>query len=291
MLPRSTSAIAIIIRGRPAQARARQQAKPQTRHIEIAYSARIREQINAFREHAEKQIFGILEYVTKPQAPKFDDPADIVERTFAGLRVVFAQFFDKKKLERITTDAAFQIEANNKQRFRKLVKTVLKVDPLMNEPWLMDKVKVFVKENVSLITTIPREQLAKVEQMIYRDAQRNLSPQEMKQRIIQQFNLSDARADLIATDQVLKFNGSLTEARQQSIGVKRYYWRTAGDQRVRGNPGGLYPDANPSHWHLEGKMYSWSKPPISGTKGERLHPGQPIRCRCYAEPVLEDLKK
>lgn len=285
--PQSTRAIGDRIRGRPA----RRLAKPNVRSLETAYTAVMRGMVSDFNAQIAEKIYNALEFVGTPKPPKFDDPMDVIERVFAGIRVVMAQYFDKRRLERIATDAALKIDSQNRKQFRNVVKTVLKVDPIMSEPWLMDKVSTFVKQNVSLIKTIPAESLSDIEQMIYRDAERKLSPQEMKKKIQEQFELSESRAELIATDQVLKFNGSLTEARQTGLGVKRYIWRTSDDQRVRGRPGGLYPNARPSHWALDGKVFDWDDPPESGTKGEHLHPGQPIRCRCYAEPVLDDLFK
>jgi uncharacterized protein with gpF-like domain len=37
-------------------------------------------------------------------------------------------------------------------------------------------------------------------------------------------------------------------------------------------------------------VFEWKNPPVSGTNGEKLHPGMPIRCRCYAEPILDDIR-
>lgn len=66
-----------------------------------------------------------------------------------------------------------------------------------------------------------------------------------------------------------------------SLGIKKYRWRHSRDERVRGNPGGKYPKARPSHWAREGKIYSWNDPPPGG------HPGMDYQCRCTAEPVFE----
>ena len=272
----STRKIAARIRGRSAYAA----AKSNVRSLEAIYTARILALLGAYRETVEKSLFGILEYIGAPQAPKFDDPSDIIERTFAGLRVVVAQFFDKKRLQRIPAEMAFEIDKTNRTQFKRMVKTVLKVDPLLSEPWLMDSVNSFVKQNVSLIRSIPSDSLNEIEHMLYRDAQRKLSPQEMKKKIIERFEVAESRAELIAIDQVLKFNGSLTELRQRGIGVKQFVWRSSEDQRVR-----------PLHQALNGNTYSWDDLPVSGTNGERLPPGMPIRCRCYAEPVLDDLLK
>ena len=66
----------------------------------------------------------------------------------------------------------------------------------------------------------------------------------------------------------------MTQARQMKLGIERYRWRTAGDTRVR-----------TEHAMREGQIFSWDRPPPDG------HPGQPINCRCYAEPVIEDVLK
>ena len=51
-----------------------------------------------------------------------------------------------------------------------------------------------------------------------------------------------------------------------------------------GNPGGLYPEGNAvhgNHWEREGQEFRWDQPPEDG------HPGQPIECRCSAEPIID----
>jgi SPP1 gp7 family putative phage head morphogenesis protein len=69
----------------------------------------------------------------------------------------------------------------------------------------------------------------------------------------------------------------VNRARQTELGVKQYTWRTSLDERVR-----------PEHQEREGEVFSWAKPPKDG------HPGQPINCRCTADPdlsaILDDLE-
>jgi SPP1 gp7 family putative phage head morphogenesis protein len=98
------------------------------------------------------------------------------------------------------------------------------------------------------------------------------------------FNASRAKAALIARDQIRKFNGDLSRVRQQHAGIESYSWDTAHDERVRGNPRGIYPNARPSHWAQQGKVYSWSS---SGAPGLG-HPGEPIQCRCLPKPVFDE---
>ncbi|MBF2051947.1 MAG: minor capsid protein [Candidatus Sericytochromatia bacterium] len=80
-----------------------------------------------------------------------------------------------------------------------------------------------------------------------------------------------ARAALIARDQIGKLNGNINRTRQETAGIKRYRWRTNMDGRQR-----------PEHSARNGQIFSWDKPPADG------HPGQPVRCRCVPEPVFEE---
>lgn len=277
------SLLAAKARGRPAI----RIPKPNIRFLELRHIARIKELIDVYIDLASEAIYNQLDYIAPVRQ---DDPADIIERTFAGLRVRLAQFFDLRRLRSAAEETAQLVDSRNRDLFRRQIKTVIGVDPIQSEPWLIEEVTAFVKENVSLIKSIPEENLSDIEQMLYRDYKLGLSPKQMKSKIQEKFGVAESRAELIAVDQVGKFNSRLTQLRQTTLGVKKYIWRTAQDQRVRGNPSGAYPNSRPSHWALEGKIFSWEEAPVSGTQGERLHPGQPIRCRrCYAEPILDDL--
>ena len=64
-----------------------------------------------------------------------------------------------------------------------------------------------------------------------------------------------------------------TGERYKSVGVQKYRWSTAGDNRVR-----------PEHKALNGKIFDWDNPPLS-TGGK--HPGEDFGCRCIAIPIVE----
>ena len=78
---------------------------------------------------------------------------------------------------------------------------------------------------------------------------------------------SGYNARRIARDQISKATGQFNQLRQTDVGVETYIWRTAGDERVR-----------PDHANLDGSVQRWDDPPEIG------HPGEPIQCRCRAEP-------
>lgn len=278
--PLSTRALGISIRGRPAGGPI--PVRPQLRQLEYRYAANLRALLTPYREMVEAKLFPVLEFITEPTKPRQDDAMDLLEHIFSGLRIVVARIFDDPQVTKVATSAAEAIDTKNRDLFRKQVKTVLGVDPLIYEPWLLDEVKSFVKENASLIKTIPTENLPDIQQMVYREARRGLSPREIRVKIMEQFDLAEYRAELIARDQVSKFNGRLSKLRQTGLGVERYIWRTSEDERVRDD-----------HRALDGTEQLWSKPPVTVTTGkragERNHPGDDIQCRCYAEPILTDL--
>ena len=61
-------------------------------------------------------------------------------------------------------------------------------------------------------------------------------------------------------------------------------WVNAGDERVRGNPAGLYPESKYDHWELQtGKAIPYNKPFRNGLmypRDPRGDAGDVIQCRC-----------
>jgi SPP1 gp7 family putative phage head morphogenesis protein len=95
------------------------------------------------------------------------------------------------------------------------------------------------------------------------------------------------KASVIARDQTAKLMSDMARARQEDAGITHYVWRTAGDNRVVGRPGGLYPKGSRlhgNHWDRDGKVYRWNQPPEDG------HPGKAILCRCVALPIIDPAK-
>ncbi len=72
-------------------------------------------------------------------------------------------------------------------------------------------------------------------------------------------------------------------------------WINANDERVRGNPGGLYPDASADHWSLMGEIVNSDQTFSNGLrypKDVRGGAGEVINCRCSMLVVSEqDLPK
>lgn len=117
------------------------------------------------------------------------------------------------------------------------------------------------------------------------------------------FKVDTNRAKLIARNESSGFVGALERKRATDLGLRFYIWRTSGDERVRGNPSGKYPNAKPSHWKMEGKYCRWDDASVyadtledaqdgiwksrADIGGVEAHPKETINCRCNAEFVVE----
>lgn len=135
----------------------------------------------------------------------------------------------------------------------------------------------FVSQNVSLIKSIGQTQHEQVAAIVRDGLSRGLRPEALATDIQERFGVAQSRAEFIARDQVLKTYGQVTEARHLSLGITKFIWRTSGDERVRGRPGGKYPKAKHDHWALEGQSFEYGSAPFGG-------PGRDYQCRCTAEP-------
>lgn len=158
----------------------------------------------------------------------------------------------------------------NGQQFRAILRSVYGVDVITQAPaGLRAALTQFEAENIALIRSIPQQALSKLQGKIVEAVRTGKTLQATKAMIREEFGVTDRRAKLIARDQIGKLNGQLTRLRQEQIGVDSYTWRGILDARER-----------PEHVAREGRIFRWDEPPDDG------HPGEPINCRCSAEPVL-----
>lgn len=170
-----------------------------------------------------------------------------------------------------------------------------------SEPWVQEALTEWTETNRKLIKSLTVEAQNRMESMALEAVQTGERPESLVSRI---YNLNRstgiARAKLIAADQVGKLTGLLSEKRSLAIGMDTYTWQTAMDERVRGRPGGLYPNARPSHWAAQGKIGIFGKGDVWLVDGKQVprstndpigFPGGNIRCRCVASSRWEDVFK
>lgn len=195
-----------------------------------------------------------------------------------------------RAIEDIAAKFAVQTATWQRIQLNRQTRAALGVDLFTGDRFLPTLVEGFVEENVALIKGATQSGIAdRIEQVVTRGIQGGRLHGDIAKDLEKQFGYSEERARLIARDQVGKFYGQVNAARQKEMGVRRFVWRTVNDERVTGAPGGPYEKSEPSHYDLEGKVFSYDDPPPAGRDDEPSLPGEAINCRCSAEPYFDDL--
>ena len=181
---------------------------------------------------------------------------------------------------------AEQVNYAAKQRLEDSISRALQRDiSITDDPVIWDSVALSAQESAKLVQTIPQDCLGKVTQAIVQHARGQPFPENrtLAQEIREIGKITIERAELIAKDQTSKMNTAINQIRQTSLGIFEYIWRTREDNRVVGDPTGLYPKGNPihgNHYIRNGLIFRWDEPPADG------HPGYAINCRCKAIPRI-----
>lgn len=205
----------------------------------------------------------------RTDALRFDSPSqakgiiDSLRRRAAGN--------DVQLNERIR-DFGRRVSVYQGSQLQKQIRAALSVEVPLRDTTIGPKLTGWTTENVALIKSLPSETFDRIERIVLGGINDGRRWEDMADEIEKRFDVARGRAQLIARDQVGKFYGAVNRARQAELGVTSYRWRTSLDERVR-----------PEHAAREGKLFSWAEPPEDGA------PGQPINCRCTAEPDLGDL--
>jgi hypothetical protein len=191
-----------------------------------------------------------------------------------------------------TAQKVFQFEKN---MFMQQTNVVLGLPLNVSQDWWPEARRLWANENHRLIKSLSQEYITKLNTTLTTAFQSGWSYEETVDQIMK---LSDKmtgyRARVIARDQVGKLQYAITRQQFETIGMDGYIWTSSRDERVRGNPFGIYPKAVPSHWEIDGKICKYSNPTVYSEDGRKweprtglmplVHPGQAILCRCTASP-------
>lgn len=265
-------------------ARARTPSRPAA--LEISYRKKLRIIIEAAHQVVRSMLYPELERIhAEARAARGDARQDStysqkVDLIFQAMRASLAGQFSDERIKQMAKEQAAKVSDFSRRNVTRILANAIGVDIFLAEPYLQAELDQFVQSNVDLITTVKDNYLSQIKQTVMRGIQTGTRVEDLKDEIEARYQPAQNHAELIARDQVTKFNGQLNQLRQREVGVEKYIWSTSKDERVRGNPSGKYPDADPSHWEREGKIFSWDDPPEDG------HPGEPIQCRCIAIPVI-----
>jgi hypothetical protein len=192
----------------------------------------------------------------------------------------------------------------NSKQWDKAAKAELGVEFPVYEDWWPDLKEIWANENYKLITSSARKYIDRVNQQVENAVTNGWSVGQLTQAIKKiSHSIRDTDAARLARDQIGKLNGEVTQARMEAVGLDMYIWSTSGDERVRGKPvslGGIYPNALPTHYLMEGLLCRWDDPTVYSQDGGKtwiprpsgavlLHPGYDYNCRCTALSYWNEL--
>jgi SPP1 gp7 family putative phage head morphogenesis protein len=206
-------------------------------------------------------------------------------------------------INKLTSDIAYDVSDLNLKQWKRATSKILGVNVFASEPWLLDQLESFAKQNTNLITKLGNTTQSEVKRIIEDGLQRGRRVENIRKEIVgftsvrgqtisyrtktgkkvSWFQTAGQRAELIARDQIAKLNGQLTQLRQNEIGIDRYEWKDVDDAKVR-----------TSHAVMDGLLCKWENATVysddggktwkkrSGIGGVEQHPGQDYQCRCFA---------
>lgn len=91
------------------------------------------------------------------------------------------------------------------------------------------------------------------------------------------YDVSKTKAKFLAEQETRLVLANYSKARYKDIGVDEYIWRARHDNKTR-----------PEHRLLDGKICSFSNPPIVDLKtGRRANPAEDYNCRCVAQGIYK----
>lgn len=199
---------------------------------------------------------------------------DGIKKMFLSLKNKVSKIFSTTSSNRAASTFVKNINRFNRHNIEQQMK-VKGIDLVANEPWLNDFLHTKITNNVGYIKTIHEDYFESIENVVNEGVKSGSSIKTMREQLIEEVNISRNKAQFIAVDQAGSILGQMTAQRHQNIGIEKFTWYDAADERVR-----------KSHKKLSGKTFSYSDPPE--VNGRKVLPGEDYRCRCVAIPNFDD---
>lgn len=214
----------------------------------------------------------------EPDGPEFEAlgaaTAPHIRRIAASIESLSKRFGNIQGVaDRLAALAVRKAAGESDAAFKKAVQNAVGIDisSIISSGQIGDEIALATRANVALIKSIPQQYFDRIEQSIWTNTGQGMRYDAIKADLLKIDGVTETRAKRIARDQMGKINGAITQARQTSVGLTKYIWRTSNDERVR--------DSHAAH---EGKVFDWNNPPA-----DTGHPGEDYECRCIAEPYID----
>lgn len=146
--------------------------------------------------------------------------------------------------------------------------------PMKMTPAVNDALQATIGEQTALIKSIPGEYMLDVQGAVMRSVTAGRDLASLTVEIQQKWGIARRRAETIARDQNNKATATITQARQQELGIDTAIWMHSHAGKV----------PRPSHVAADGKKYEVGKGLY--LDGVWTVPGREINCRCFSRSII-----
>jgi uncharacterized protein with gpF-like domain len=200
-----------------------------------------------------------------------------------------------------------RVNTVNEGQWNRFLKESTGVNMQLYTPTAQPYVQEWIDSNRQYLSTLPDEYANRIFQIVSQGVEDGETKGVIGERIHEAGRSfrgvttgNQRRAERIARDQIGKLNSTLSRARMTQARVAVYKWSTAGDERVRGTPGGSNPKSRYSHYIMDRRYkqvdnankisdngIDWRR--VRGREEPR-HAGNAINCRCVMIPSFIQIK-
>lgn len=258
----------------------------------LRYAAQLVAISQHYAELARKFLLPALASLAHEQeverALRTDSASDDINDAFERLRVSLGGV--DRNARAIAVNFAESTADANLRAMNAQLRTIVPVDVFHSNAHVEHVIDAAANRNVALIKSIPERMLEDLRKEVLPRVEAGVRSEAISAVIERRFGVSERVAGRIARTETNKLNAALTQTRNEDLGIESYTWCTAGDERVRGDPSGKYPNTNDNHYKLNGKVFRYDDPPVVNEEtGSTANPGEDYECRCQALANVNDM--
>jgi len=237
----------------------------------------------------------IFKELNQDTISKFSDAAQVgnFAKVFlamsARVRRKLLKQFDDKRIEKLAKNFTGKVDNRNKAEFYRRAEEKIGIsrEELEATEGLTSQINAYQLETMQWIKKMRDDTLQQWTSNTLRQMAEGKGLPEIMKQFDGMVEQRKGHAKMIARTQISTFNSLTSKIRAQNLGIKRAKWVTSRDERVRGNPGGKYPNARPSHYALDGVEFDLSKGAY--INGQYLLPGTSPNCRCDYIMIIPEM--
>ena len=255
----------------------RRPPRPRRREKEIrSYRAALRDIRRAMERHIRDEVFPAIDELlreagTRDDGIRMDDWSARIADLFAATRGA-VESADEEATRRMETLGDAVSERATDEQIRQ-VRAVLGVAPTFYDQQVVDgMLNDWKRRNGAFITQFSGDEIDAAQAVVSRGVRSGTPTRDIQAELRRRFNITDNRAERIARTEISQLNAQITRERQRELGVEKFTWITAQDERVRDQ-----------HQAWSGREFEWDNPP------DGVMPGEPVNCRCSAAMSVEGL--